>query len=191
MVLPITAYGHPVLKKRAEEIDKNYPDLQKLIEDMFETMYETVGVGLAAPQVNRSIRLFIVDATPYAEEDKHAENFKKVFINPEITEENGEEDLFKESCLSLPNLSEYVSRQPKIRIRYMDEDFNEHEEEYDGMVARIIQHEYDHLEGILYVDRLSNFTRTLLKRKLKDIETGKIDPPYKMLFANKKSKIKT
>ncbi len=189
MVFPIAAYGHPVLKKKAEEIDKDYEGLNEFIEDMFTTMYETAGVGLAAPQVNRSICLFIIDAYPYAEEHEIAKDFKKVFINPAIIEKTGEEDVFKESCLSLPGLSEYVSRKPKIRIKYYDQNFDIHEEEYEGILARIMQHEYDHLEGILYVDRLSNLTRTLLRRKLREIETGKIDPPYKMIFAKNKKKV--
>lgn len=188
MVFPIVAYGHPTLRKKAEEINKDYEGLDEFIDNMFTTMYETVGVGLAAPQVNRSIRLFVIDASVYADEHKETKDFKKVFINPTIIEENGEEDVFKESCLSLPNLSEYVSRKPKIKIQYYDQKFDQHTDEYDGILARVIQHEYDHLEGILYVDRLSNLTRTLMRRKLKDIETGRINPPYKMIFARKKKK---
>lgn len=188
MIYPIVAYGHPVLKKKAEEIDQDYPDLKQLIEDMFETMYESVGVGLAAPQINKSIRLFIIDAEPYAEEFPEAKGFKKVFINAEIYEESGEEWEFNEACLSLPGIAEYVSRKPKLKIRYLDENFEEHDEEYDGMLARIIQHEYDHLDGVVFVDRVTNLKKMLLKNKLKDISTGKAKVAYKMILPPAKRK---
>ncbi|MCF8396824.1 MAG: peptide deformylase [Bacteroidales bacterium] len=186
MVYPIVAYGHPVLKKKAEEIDQDYPDLGQLIDDMYETMYETVGVGLAAPQINKSIRLFIIDTGPFAEDDPEVKAEKKVFINPKIIEQKGEDEDFKESCLSLPRLEEYVNRKNKVRIQYYDENFKFHDEEFDKIAARVIQHEYDHLEGILYVERVSNLAKTLLRGKLRDIEKGKIDPPYKMIFGPKK-----
>ena|SRR6218665_679092 len=195
MILPIVAYGDPVLKKEAEEIDKNYPDLKKLIDDMFETMYEASGVGIAAPQVGRSIRLFVVDATPFAETDEDEEEdplaegcdgFKKVFINPVIEEETGEPWGFAEGCLSIPKIREEVFRKPTIKISYYDENWNFHEEEYDGYRARIIQHEYDHIEGILFTDHLSVLKKRLLQKRLSNISQGIISVAYKMKFPVKK-----
>ena len=186
MILPVIAYGHPVLRKTAKEIDENYPELDELLENMFETMYASEGVGLAAPQVNLSVGLFIVDASPYAEDKPELEGFRKVLINPYIIEEEGEEWLFNEGCLSLPQIREEVSRKPRIRIEYYDREFNFHDEYFEGVAARIIQHEYDHLEGILFVDRISPLKKVLLKRKLNDISTGNIDVGYKMIFPAKK-----
>lgn len=186
MVLPITAYGHPTLRKVAKEIDKDYPGLQELIDNMFETMFATSGVGLAAPQVNLPIRLLVMDATPYAEEDEQAKDFKKVLINPKIVEETGEEWSFNEGCLSVPDIREDVMRQPEIRIQYYDENWEFFDEKYTSVMARIIQHEYDHLEGILFVDRVSNLRKVLLKRRLLDISKGNIDIKYKMIFPLKK-----
>ncbi len=188
MILPVVAYGHPTLKKRAVEIEQDYPDLNEFIENMWETMYKAVGVGLAAPQVNKGIRLFVIDAAPYKDEFPEVEGFKKVFINAEILEETGEEWEYNEACLSVPGLAEYVSRKPKIKIKYQDENFEEHIEEYDGMLARIIQHEYDHIEGVVFVERVSNMKKLLLKNKLKDISTGKVNASYKMIFAPVKRK---
>ena len=188
MILPITAYGHPTLKKVAVEIEKDYPGLEELIESMFETMYEAVGVGLAAPQVNKSIRLIVIDADPYSEDNPEAVGFKKVFINPQIVEESGEEWEFNEACLSVPGIAEHVSRKPKIRIKYLDRDFVAHDEEYDGMLARILQHEYDHLEGILFVDRIVQIRKVLIKNKLKDITLGKARADYKMILPPQKRK---
>jgi peptide deformylase len=192
LVLPIIAYGDPVLRKRGVDIDKNYAGLGQLIADMFETMYEAKGVGLAAPQVGRSIRLFIVDASPFAEEEdddgnpveENAElkDFKKVFINAQIVEEDGEEWKFNEGCLSIPKIREEVERKPKITIEYQDENFKRHKETYEGIAARIIQHEYDHIEGKLFVDRISSLRKRLLKGKLTDISKGKVDVAYKMRF---------
>ncbi|MCD4682292.1 MAG: peptide deformylase [Bacteroidales bacterium] len=190
MVLPITAYGHPTLRKVAKEIDKDYPGLQELIANMFDTMYTTSGVGLAAPQVNLSIRLLVLDATPYAEEDEHAKDFKRVIINPEIIEEKGEEWMFNEGCLSVPDIREDVMRKPEIRIQYYNENWEFFDEKYDSVMARIIQHEYDHLEGILFVDRVSNLRKILLKRRLQDISKGNIDIKYKMIFPLKKKRIR-
>lgn len=190
MIYPIVAYGHPTLKKRAEDISEDYPDLPQIIENMFETMYESVGVGLAAPQVNKSIRLFLVDATPYEEEHPEAKDFKKVFINPKIIEESGEEWEFKEACLSIPFIAEYVERKPKIRIQYYDENFKFHDEIYEGILARIIQHEYDHLEGVLFVEKINPLNKALIRRKLNEIKTGKVNPAYRMTFAPKKKKNK-
>lgn len=186
MILPITAYGHPTLKKVAKEIDKDYPELEKLVEDMYETMYETSGVGLAAPQVNLPIRLLVLDATPFADEIPEAEGFKKVMINPEIVEQEGKEWSFNEGCLSVPDIREEIVRKPNIRIQYYDENWKFYDETYDNVMARIIQHEYDHLEGIMFVDRVSSIRKVLLKRKLNDISTGNISVKYRMLFPKKK-----
>lgn len=182
MKLPIVAYGDPVLKRKAEEIDEDYPELDKLIKDMFETMYAARGVGLAAPQVGLSIRLFVVDASPFAEDEKGLENFKKVFINPIILEERGESWAFNEGCLSIPEIREDISRQETIRINYLDENWVEHEEEYSGLAARVIQHEYDHIEGKLFTDKLSPLRRAMLKSKLDSIAKGQIQVDYKMRF---------
>lgn len=195
MILPIVAYGDAVLKKEAEEIDKNYPDLKKLIEDMFETMYEASGVGLAAPQVNKSIRLFVVDATPFAEKEDDEEDdplaegcdgFKKVFINPVIEEETGESWGFHEGCLSIPKIREEVFRKEKIHITYYDENWNFHDEWFDGYRARVIQHEYDHVEGVLFTDHLSVLKRRLLAKKLQNISQGIVSVAYKMKFPSLK-----
>ena len=185
MILPIVAYGDPVLKKAGDEIDENYPGLKELIDNMFQTMYGSNGVGLAAPQVDKSIRLFIIDATPYADEDKKLEGLKKVFINPITLEEEGKEWIFNEGCLSIPGIREDVSRKPKVLIEYYDENFNLHEEYYEGLAARIIQHEYDHIEGVLFTDRINPFKRRLLKGKLNDITNGNVDVDYKMKFPKK------
>lgn len=182
MKLPIVAYGDPVLKRKAAEIDENYPELDKLIADMFETMYAARGVGLAAPQVGLSIRLFVVDASPFAEDEEGLEDFKKVFINPIILEERGESWAFNEGCLSIPEIREDISRQETIRINYLDENWVEHEEEYSGLAARVIQHEYDHIEGKLFTDKLSPLRRAMLKSKLDSIAKGQIQVDYKMRF---------
>ena len=190
MILPIVAYGDPVLKKEAQEIDKDFPDLDKLIADMFETMYAASGVGLAAPQIGNSIRLFVVDGSPFAEdeedeEDPRAEgmeNFKKVFINPIIEEETGEEWGFNEGCLSIPKIREEVFRQEKITISYYDENWELREETYEGYSARIIQHEYDHIEGILFTDHLSPLKKRLLTKRLQNISKGDVEVSYKMKF---------
>lgn len=185
MILPIVAYGDPVLKKRAEDIDQNYPNLKKLIDDMFETMYAAHGVGLAAPQIGKSIRLFVVDATPFAEGedgDPDCADFKRVFINPIIFEEEGEEWGFEEGCLSIPNIREEVMRKPIVKIEYYDENWDLYEEELDGFPARVVQHEYDHIEGVLFLDRISAFKKTLLKGKLADISQGDVRVNYKMRF---------
>lgn len=192
MILPIVAYGDPVLKKEAVEIDKDYQDLDQLIDSMYETMYQASGVGLAAPQIGKSIRLFIVDGSPFAddddeedEEDPRAvgmENFKKVFINPIIEEESGEEWGFNEGCLSIPKIREEVFRKEKILITYYDQNWELKEETYEGYAARIIQHEYDHIEGILFTDHLSPLKKRLLTKKLQNISKGIIDVDYKMKF---------
>lgn len=182
MILPIIAYGDPVLKKTGKEIDQDYPGLEKLISNMHDTMYDANGVGLAAPQVNESIRLFVVDATPYADEDKDLDGFKKVFINPIILNEEGREWDFNEGCLSIPGIREDVKRKPKITVEYYDEEFILKEEVFEGMAARIIQHEYDHIEGVLFTDRINPLRKRLLNGKLRNIAKGNIDVDYKMKF---------
>ena len=180
MILPIVLYGDPILKKKAEKLSSDYEGLQILIDNMYETMYAAEGVGLAAPQVGASINLFVVDASPFAEDYIDAVNFKKVFINPEILSEEGEEWRFNEGCLSFPALRQDVMRKPNILIRYQDEKFVEHEESFKGIAARIIQHEYDHLKGIVFVDRITYLKKTLIKKKLQDIIDGNVDPSYKV-----------
>lgn len=188
MILPIVAYGDPVLKKEGEEIDKDYPELDKLIANMFETMYAAHGVGLAAPQIGKSIRLFIVDASPFAEdadEDERAkglEGFKKVFINPIIEEESGEEWAFQEGCLSIPKIREDVYRKENIVITYFDENWEFHEETYSGYAARVIQHEYDHVDGVLFTDHLSPLKKRMITKKLNNISKGEVDIDYRMKF---------
>ena len=184
MILPIVAYGDPVLRKLCDEIDPSYDNIQGFIDDMFDTMDAANGVGLAAPQVGRSIRLFIVDASPLAEEeeDPTLADFKKVFINPEMLSEEGEAWDFNEGCLSIPEVREDVKRKPFIQIRYWDREFKQHIERFSDLPARIIQHEYDHIEGVLFTDHLNQLKKRLLKRKLSDISKGKIDVGYKMKF---------
>lgn len=193
MVLPIRAYGDPVLKKVAKDIEPGHPGLEQLIADMFETMYAANGVGLAAPQIGQSIRLFVVDASPFAEDEDgnptdeaHLKDFKKVFINPYIVDEEGEEWPFEEGCLSIPGIREEVERQPRIVLQYMDEKFREHEEEFNGMAARVIQHEHDHLDGILFTDKLPPLRKRMLQGKLRDISRGKTDARYQMRFTPQK-----
>lgn len=188
MILPIVAYGDPALRKMGADIDKNYPDLSKLIADMFETMEKAKGVGLAAPQVGKSIRLFVVDGSPFAEGDEHPElkDFRKVFINAHLLEEKGDAWNYSEGCLSIPKIREDVSRRPAIRIKYLDENFTAHEEAFTGIPARIIQHEYDHIDGKLFIDRINTLRRTLLKSRLADISKGNVEVEYKMKFPLKK-----
>ncbi len=182
MTYPILAYGHQNLRKIAVDIDKNYPDLSSLIEAMEESMHVSNGVGLAAPQINKSIRLFLVDATPYSKDFATDTKLKWTFLNAKIIEETGEEWAFNEGCLSIPGINEDVFRKSKIRIQYYDENWDFHDMYFDGLLARIIQHEYDHLDGILFTDRLSSLKKTLLKGKLADISKGKTDADYKMIF---------
>lgn len=189
MILPITAYGDPVLRKKAKEISADYPDLKELISNMWETMYGAYGVGLAAPQVGLPIRIFLVDTSPFAEDEdlsdeerKELTGLKKVFINAKITEETGDEWAFNEGCLSIPDIREDVFRKPDITIEYFDEDFNRHTERFTGLAARVIQHEYDHIEGILFTDKLSSLKKRLIKGKLSNISKGKINVDYRMRF---------
>jgi len=186
MILPIVAYGDAVLRKKAKEIDENYPGLANLIQDMWDTMYNASGVGLAAPQVGKSIRLFIADGAGFADEEPGLEHFKKVFINPVILEEEGEEWAFNEGCLSIPGIREDVMRKPKVTIEYLDENFELHEETYEGIAARIIQHEYDHIEGILFIDKIAPLTKKMLKSKLDKISRGDVKVHYKMRFPSRK-----
>ena len=193
MILPIVAYGDPVLRKVADAIDAAYPDLEKLITNMKETMYNASGVGLAAPQIGKAIRLFLIDASPFAEDDNLSEeertvlkSFNRVFINPKILEEEGEEWIFNEGCLSIPDVREDVSRQPKITIEYQDENFTLHKETLEGLAARVFQHEYDHIEGILFTDKLSTLKKRIIKKKLENISKGKISADYRMRFPNAK-----
>ncbi|GLB51676.1 peptide deformylase [Neptunitalea chrysea] len=193
MILPIVAYGDPVLRKEAKDISAEYPKLDELIKNMFETMYGASGVGLAAPQIGLPIRLFIIDATPFAEDEDLDEdeqevlsNFKKVFINAQILEETGDEWGFSEGCLSIPDIREDVFRKDVVKIEYYDENFEKHVEEFDGLAARVIQHEYDHVEGILFTDKLSSLKKRLLKGKLSNISKGKIKTEYRMRFPEAK-----
>jgi|TARA_B110001454_G_scaffold66367_1_gene64613 peptide deformylase len=195
MILPIVAYGDPVLRKVGKEIDTNYPDLETLISNMKETMYNASGVGLAAPQIGKAIRIFIIDASPFAEDEGLSEkdretlkNFNRVFINAKIIEEEGDEWVFNEGCLSIPDVREDVFRKPKITIEYQDEDFKMHTEILDGLAARVFQHEYDHIEGVLFTDKLSTLKKRIIKKKLENISKGKIDADYRMRFPNLKKK---
>jgi len=186
MILPIVAYGHPTLKAIAQPITPDYPELDKLLADMWETLAHSEGVGLAAPQVNKSIRLFIVDGNPFYPDYPAAKDFKQAFIISELLETFGYEVPFRVGCLSLPNIYEEVMRTDKIRIKYLDENFQEHEEVFEGIRARIIQHEYEHLQGHVYVDRIAPLRKTLLQGKLKAIMDGRCDVDYRMIFPHKK-----
>jgi peptide deformylase len=185
MVLPILAYGHPNLRKTAKDIDPDYPELEKLIEDLYETMHATSGVGLAAPQVNKSICLFVIDTSPFEEEYPEAKDFKKVFINAEIIEESEEEEDFDEGCLSVPGIRGDVTRPSWINIKYLDSDFKEHIDEYESIFSRVIQHEYDHLDGILFVDHFTNLKKMRIKKKLTLITKGDTPADYRMIFPKK------
>ena len=191
MVLPIVVYGDPVLRKKCVDIEKSHENLSTLIQNMYETMYGANGVGLAAPQVGKAIRLFVIDASPFAEVDedeepeftaeemKQMDGFKKTFINAIITNEEGEEWKFNEGCLSIPKIREDVLRKPDVTIEYYDEDFKKHKETYNGVIARVIQHEYDHIEGILFTDKISPFKRKMISGKITDISKGKFRADYK------------
>ena len=189
MIYPIVAYGDPVLRKITVDIDKSY-DVKKLSEDMFETMYNAKGVGLAAPQIGLNVRMFVVDGRPFNEGEDMEErdkdpsliDFKKVFINAEILEEDGDDWAFEEGCLSIPDVREDVYRPEFLTIKYFDEDWNEHTEEFEGLAARIIQHEYDHVDGILFTDHLNPVKKRMLKNKLAKITKGRVDVDYKMKF---------
>lgn len=188
MKLPIIAYGDPVLRKKATEITAEYPNLSQLIEDMFDTMYNANGVGLAAPQVGLPIRLFVVDATPFQEDDEKLKDFKKVFINARVIKEEGEKWSFNEGCLSIPDIREDINRLQSVTITYQDANWEEHAETYSGLAARVIQHEYDHIEGKLFLDKLNPLKKTMLKSKLDAISKGIVKVDYKMKFAAQKKK---
>lgn len=188
MVYPIVVYGHPVLRRVAEEIDREYPDLNQLISDLFETMYRSEGMGLAAPQIGKSVRIFVIDGTPLAEDEPDLADFKKAFINAHIVEKSGDFKLMSEGCLSIPNLREEVNRESHIRIQYYDSDWQFHDEVYEGYKARIIQHEYDHLDGILFTDKVSPLRKRLLKSKLNAISKGKFEASYKTILPGQKIK---
>ena len=186
MIYPITVYGEPLLRKIAKPIESDFEGLDKLVADMFETMYFSDGVGLAAPQVGKSLRLFVIDASSAAEEEPELEGFKKAFINPEILERRGDEWVMNEGCLSLPEIREDVSRPEFVKIKYFDENLIEHTEEYGGFAARVIQHEYDHLEGKLLVDYLTPLRKRILKSKLTAISKGKVKTAYRIVIPGKK-----
>ena len=195
MILPIVAYGDPVLKKIGAEITKDYPKLDELLVNMFETMYNAFGVGLAAPQIGLPIRIFLVDTSPFSEDEDFTDaeknelkNFKRVFINAKITKEEGDEWAFNEGCLSIPDVREDVFRQPRVTIEYVDENFKSHTETFEGLIARVIQHEYDHIEGVLFTDKLSSLKKRLIKGRLSNISKGKINVDYRMRFPNQKKR---
>jgi peptide deformylase len=195
MILPIIAYGDPVLRKKAKAISADYPNLDALIANMYETMYNALGVGLAAPQIGLPIRIFLVDASPFAEDEELSEeereqlkDFKQTFINAKILEETGDEWAFNEGCLSIPNIREDVFRKPKVKIEFQDENFETHVREFEGLLARVIQHEYDHIEGVLFTDKISSLKKRLIKGKLSNISKGKISIDYKMRFPDMKKK---
>ena len=180
MILPIYIYGQPVLKKKGLDIDQNYDGLDTLLSNMYETMYNAKGVGLAAPQIGLNIRLFVVDTIQVMDDDKKEEGIKKIFINALVIEESGEFWAYEEGCLSIPNIRGDVERQSKIRIQYLDENFVAHDEVYEGINARVIQHEYDHIEGILFTEKLKPLKKKLIQRKLNDIKVGKMQADYKV-----------
>jgi len=183
MILPIYLYGWPLLRKKSEDIPSDYPELKQLIADMYETMYQAEGCGLAAPQIGRNIRVIVIDGAPMADENKPDDmlrSFKKVLINPVIQERSGDEWANSEGCLTFPKLRESVKRPAKVKIEYLDENFQPHSEEYEGMAARIIQHEYDHIEGVFFIDRLSPLRRKLISAKLNSIAKGKVECSYKI-----------
>ena len=195
MIYPIVAYGDPVLRKMGKEVSKDFPKLDAILDNMFETMYNAQGIGLAAPQVGLPIRIFIVDSTPFGDDEELSEeeqeflgNFKQVFINAKIIEETGDEWAFNEGCLSIPDVREDVFRNADIKIEFFDENFKKHTKKFSGIIARIIQHEYDHIEGILFTDKLSPLKKRLIKSKLSNISKGKIRVDYRMRFPEMKKK---
>lgn len=195
MIFPIVAYGDPVLRKKAQNIDQEHPNLEELINSMYETMYHAHGVGLAAPQIGLPIRLFVIDCAPFSkdedlseEEQAYLETFKQTFINAKILEETGDEWAFNEGCLSIPDIREDVFRKEKVTLSYYDENFTQQTKTFEGLAARVIQHEYDHIEGILFTDKLSSLKKRLIKGKLSNISKGKIDIDYRMRFPLMKKK---
>lgn len=192
MVYPIYVYGTSVLRKKTKDIPRDFEGLGEFVDNMFETMKVSDGIGLAAPQVGKSVRLFVVDATEMEDEEGEGlADFRKAFINPRIIEETGERWSFNEGCLSIPGIREEVEREERIRIQYYDRDWNFHDEIYTGIKARIIQHEYDHLEGILFVDKINPLRRRLINGKLQSISRGKVDTEYKTIIPEKFNKVKS
>ena len=191
MILPIIGYGNPILKITSKDINNSYPNLKKLINDMYETMYNANGVGLAAPQIGKSIRLFIIDTAPFLNIDENeiegikVESIKQTFINPVIIQESGDSWSFEEGCLSIPHIREDVKRKSDINIEFYDENFTLNKKSFSGIVARVIQHEYDHIQGVLFTDKLTSFKKRLLKSKLNNIEKGNVDVDYLMDFYKK------
>lgn len=185
MILPIVAFGAPILRKKCVNITAEYPELENLLANMWETMYHASGVGIAAPQINKAIRLFLIDTTPFFEDEEKTEEIivKQAFINARIIEEKGDKWDFNEGCLSIPDVREDISRKSIITIEYFDENFKKHTDTYDGLTARVIQHEYDHVNGILFTDKISPLRKRMIKGKLMDISNGKVNPAYKMRFA--------
>jgi peptide deformylase len=186
MTYPIYVYGHQVLRKVAQDIDRDFPDLNKFIDDMFETMYQSEGLGLAAPQIGKSIRIFVVDGEPLADDHPEMKGFRQAFINPKVVERKGEIVPMNEGCLSIPGIHEEVDRESQLRIQYHDQEWNFHDEVYNGYKARVVLHEYDHLDGILFTDKLHPLRRRLLKGKLNDISKGKFDADYRTILPNGK-----
>ena len=184
MILPIVAFGSPILRKKCSEIFPDYPEFQTILNNMWETMYEAKGVGLAAPQINKEISLFLIDTTPFFDDEDEVNEVivKQAFINARILDESGEDWEFNEGCLSIPDLREDISRKSIIKIEYMDENFKTHTKTYDGLTARVIQHEYDHINGILFTDKLTALRKRMIKCKLMDIIKGKVSAKYKMRF---------
>ena len=191
MILPVIGYGNPILKRKSKEITGSYPDLKELISNMYDTMYSAKGVGLAAPQIGKSIKIFIIDTSPFLKidddeiKDYEVSSVKQTFINPTILDETGEFWSFEEGCLSIPHIREEVKRKSFIKIEYYDENFNYRKDDFSGVVARVIQHEYDHIQGILFTDKLTSFKKRLLKSKLNNIEKGNVDIDYLMDFYKK------
>lgn len=183
MIYPVTVFGDPVLRKKAEPITKDFQDLKGFIQNMFDTMYNSDGVGLAAPQVGLAIRIFVIDSE--IEDEDELPGIKKAFINPEIIEKSGDEWVMNEGCLSLPEIREDVLRPETVKIKYFDEEFNEYVETYSGFTSRVIQHEYDHLEGVMFVDYLNPLRKRILKSKLSAISKGKVIPKYRIKVPGK------
>lgn len=183
MILPIYVYGSPVLRKVARPVEQNEEGLDEFIDNLWETMYHSDGIGLAAPQVGKSLRIFVIDGSPLEEDDPSLKDFKSTFINPEIIERSGDDKTYEEGCLSIPKLREEIVRPEKVKIRYYDRRFNQHEEEHTGIAARIIQHEFDHLEGVLFTDKLAPLKKRMLRNKLNAIAKGKFEVSYKVKVA--------
>ena len=186
MIYPVTVYGDPLLRKVTQPVENDFEGLKELVENMFETMYHSDGVGLAAPQIGKSLRIFVVDASTAAEEEPELEGFTKAFINPEILERTGDEWIMNEGCLSLPEIREDISRPEHVKIKYLDENRVEHIEDYGGFAARVIQHEYDHLDGVLLIDYLTPLKKRILKSKLTAISKGKVKTSYRIVIPGKK-----